>query len=121
VRVDAKVVSKRVAVSGGENSTATDYYATFELANGERREFEVKGREYGLLAENDAGQLQYQGSWYLGFCRAPAPEKPPVVAAPPAPANLVCDYCRSAIPEGSIKCSNCGWTWHPAPQNRTVS
>jgi len=119
--VDATVVSKRVQVSGGENSTSTRYFATFELPGGERCEFKMNGSEYGQLAEADTGQLRHQGSRYLGFHRVPTSERPPTAPPNPAAANLVCDYCRSAIPDGSIKCSNCGWTWHPASHDRALT
>jgi hypothetical protein len=117
-RAQAKVVSKRLEVSGGENSTSTRYYATFELPQGFRREYKVEGSEYGQLAEGDSGQLIYQGSRHLGFQREAATEEAPATTAP---ANLVCSYCGSAIPGGSIKCSNCGWTWHPGPQEGLMS
>jgi Protein of unknown function (DUF2500) len=118
---DATVVSKRAQVSGGQNSTFTRYYVTFELSGGERREFKMNGSEYGLLAEDDTGQLHYQGSRYLGFYRVVQAEKPPVETVRPGPANLVCNYCGSAIPGGSVKCVNCGWTWRPNAKDHAVS
>lgn len=74
----ARVVAKRENVSRhmhntGSNmahsDTTTTYYVTFQLPNGERLEFHVKGREYGLLAEGDEGDLTWQGTRYLGFER----------------------------------------------------
>src|SRR5215471_5803150 len=53
---DAEIVSKRTEVLGGEKSTSTRYYTTFELAGGERKELKVGGREYGQFAEGDQGQ-----------------------------------------------------------------
>ena len=50
-------------------SSATHYYATFEFESGDRQEFSVSGREYGLLAEGDRGTLHFQGTRYLGFTR----------------------------------------------------
>ncbi len=47
----------------------TTCYATFELPSGERREFPLRGNEYGLLAEGDAGILTFQGTRYCGFER----------------------------------------------------
>jgi hypothetical protein len=118
---EARIVSKRVEVSGGERSTYTRYFATFELTDGARLEMELDGSEYGQVAENDTGRLHYQGTRYLGFQRVDAAEAPPAETPGPAPASLVCDYCGSAMPAGSIKCAGCGWTWHPATQSRVVT
>lgn len=111
--INATVVSKRTEVSGGQNSTSTDYYVTFELPGGVRQEFELRGSDYGQLAEGDNGQLSRQGTRCLGFERGPAaePEAPP--AAAPLPAGRLCAYCGSAIPDHSLKCAGCGWTWRP--------
>lgn len=77
----AKIVTKRTNVSvnrhhhhhdshiHSHDSTSTQYFATFELENGERREFQMSGREFGLLAEGDAGELTFQGTRYKGFNR----------------------------------------------------
>lgn len=46
------------------------YYVTFEVESGDRMEFSVYGKEYGMLAEGDEGKLTFQGSRYLGFERA---------------------------------------------------
>lgn len=80
LRVLATVTAKRISVStsnhmyhngtGGVHnhpSTSTRHYVTFELENGERKEFYVYGKEYGLLAEKDYGFLTYQGSRFKGF------------------------------------------------------
>ncbi len=81
--VDAKVVTKRERVThhshanagdmtgahGYSNTISTTYYITFEVESGERMEFHVNGREYGLLAEGDMGTLSFQGTRYLGFER----------------------------------------------------
>ena len=82
---DARVVSKRMKVSGHggtamagnvsamnmiHSSTYTQYYVTFEMENGERLELGVKDPEYGMLAEGDLGRLSHQGTRYLGFERA---------------------------------------------------
>ena len=77
--VDAKVVAKRTNVSrhhhsGGANhvgytSASTTYYATFEVASGDRMELRLQGHEYGLLVEGDRGELTFQGTRFLGFCR----------------------------------------------------
>ena len=109
---EATVVSKRTEVSGGEKSTSTSYFATFELPFGARKELEVSGREYGQLAEGDRGQLHHQGTRYLGFTRSAEPVEPLLMAAN-MPAGLKCDYCGSLLPKGEIKCAGCGWTWKP--------
>ena len=61
--------------------TSTWYYATFELASGERREFSLSGPEYGLLADGDEGRLTYQGTLFRHFDRQPA-TAPPVLGVP---------------------------------------
>ena len=72
--VPATVVAKRIDVShhhhGGEThhmTTSTRYYVTFQVESGDRMEFSVSGREYGLLVEGDTGRLTFQGTRYLGF------------------------------------------------------
>lgn len=79
--LSAHVVSKRTDTSGtgssmdsdfGSGRVSTSYYVTFEVGNGERKEFGMSGREYGLLAEGDPGMLTFQGTRYKGFARSPA-------------------------------------------------
>jgi Protein of unknown function (DUF2500). len=78
--VDSKIVAKRMAVShhnhnGADNtamhhsSSSTTYYATFEVESGDRLELHIPPREYGMLAEGDAGRLTFQGTRYKGFER----------------------------------------------------
>ena len=72
--VPARVVSKRTATSGHMSSNSgghvsTSYFATFELGSGERLEFPLYGKGFGLLAEGDEGTLTYQGTRYHGFQR----------------------------------------------------
>lgn len=68
--VNAKVVAKRTAVhGGGESRTYSEYFATFQIPNGERMEFKVKDLEFGLLIEGDSGELSFQGTRFLGFIR----------------------------------------------------
>lgn len=76
--VDASVVSRRNKVTHdthntGEGmyhtSTSTFYYVTFQVASGDRMEFQVSGQEYGMLVEGDRGILSFQGTRYLGFER----------------------------------------------------
>ena len=76
--VSAKIVSKREDISThlhndadnfSHNGTSTTYYVTFELDSKDRMEFHVNGPEYGLLVEQDNGNLTFQGTRYLGFKR----------------------------------------------------
>lgn len=76
--VPSKIVAKRTDVSSSSmmhddsmhhNSTSTSYYVTFEVESGDRMEFLIQDKEYGMLAEEDAGKLTFQGSRYLGFKR----------------------------------------------------
>ncbi|QGQ94090.1 DUF2500 domain-containing protein [Paenibacillus psychroresistens] len=76
--VFSKIVSKRskVSTSSSNNqddhirySTHTTYFATFEVESGDRIEFSIQDREFGLLAEGDQGKLSFQGTRYLSFSR----------------------------------------------------
>lgn len=78
--VDCKVISKRVNVvshaghtdANGyhhHGSSSTSYYITFQFESGDRLEFEVNGKDYGVIVENDYGVLKFQGSRFLGFSR----------------------------------------------------
>ncbi len=75
--VPATVVSKRTQVSHHHNGAVetaqmhsyTHYYATFQVESGDRMELSLDGREYGMLAQGDRGQLSFQGTRYLGFQR----------------------------------------------------
>lgn len=76
--VRATVVAKRENIShhvnnagngNFHNSTSTSYYVTFQVESGDRMEFCVRGKEYGMLIEGDRGNLNFQGSRYLGFER----------------------------------------------------
>lgn len=76
--VEATVVTKRVNVSRhhhsgtdhmSHTSSSTTYYATFQVASGDRMELRVSGPEYGMLVEGDRGELSFQGTRYLGFVR----------------------------------------------------
>lgn len=76
--VPAVVKSKRTDVSRHANhhndhhnvSSSTSYYVTFEFESGDRSEFHLSGKEYGLLSEGDIGVLNFQGTRYLGFERS---------------------------------------------------
>ena len=77
--VPALVVAKRTNVSHYHNHTgnmgamhstsSTSYYVTFQVESGDRLELNVRGTEYGLLAEGDRGLLSFQGTRYLSFER----------------------------------------------------
>jgi hypothetical protein len=71
---NAKIVAKRSAVGGSvhnaEGNMQTAFFATFQLENGERLEFQIAGKEYGLLCEGDSGALTHQGTRYKGFQRS---------------------------------------------------
>lgn len=77
--VDAMVVAKRNQVTnhhhnhgdaGMHTTHTTTYYVTFQVESGDRIEFHVNGREYGILVEGDFGKLTFQGTRYLGFERS---------------------------------------------------
>ena len=79
--VDAKVLSKRENTTHYQDNanyevtqavtmrTNTTYYVTFEVESGDRMEMNVRGSEYGMLAEGDVGKLTFQGTRYLNFER----------------------------------------------------
>lgn len=76
--VEAEVVAKRMAVRGSHHhngagvahsSAYTTYFVTFEVTSGDRIEFIVPDKEYGILVEGDIGQLTFQGTRYQGFVR----------------------------------------------------
>ena len=77
--VEAIVKIKRTNVTGNidhnhdhnihSHSSSTTYFVTFEFESGDRSEFHVSGKEYGILAEGDIGTLTFQGTRYLDFIR----------------------------------------------------
>ncbi len=75
--VAANLVTKRTNTSrhnhnhnnNMHSSTNTSYYATFEVESGDRIEFHISGKEYGMLAEGDIGKLTFQGTRYHSFER----------------------------------------------------
>lgn len=76
IPVEAKIVTKRHDVSHHHHGTNnmhhnrhTWYYATFEMANGERMELQVPSSEFGMLVEGDEGTLQFQGTRFISFTR----------------------------------------------------
>lgn len=69
LRVIAKIVTKRTENRRSNDSSSTWYYATFEVESGDRIEMSLSGKEYGMLVEEDVGNLTFQGTRYLGFER----------------------------------------------------
>ena len=71
ITVAAHVKTKRTKTSGGTGDTGatTSYYVTFEYESGDRQEFKMSGKQYGMLAEGDIGKLSFQGTRFLGFDR----------------------------------------------------
>lgn len=73
VPVEATIISKRESVShhnhDGHITNSRTYYVGFEFVNGERIEFSIPGRRYGLMAEGDRGTLTFQGSRFISFER----------------------------------------------------
>ena len=71
--VQAFVATKRTNVShhnhDGHHHTSTSYYVTFEVESGDRMEFQVDGETFGMLVEDDMGDLTFQGTRFLGFER----------------------------------------------------
>lgn len=74
LEVKAEVISKRQNVShhhhnNNVGTSSTSYYVTFEFETSDRKEFRVRGDEYGMLVEGDSGLLTFQGNDYQGFKR----------------------------------------------------
>ncbi len=68
----AEIVSKRSAIWGGsgDSSVKTSYFATFEFSDDKNRlEFIIPFKEYGLMVENDLGELTFQGTRFITFQR----------------------------------------------------
>lgn len=65
--VYATVVAKRMHVWG--DHSRTEYFATFEVASGDRMELEVAHDQFGYLVEHDRGELTFQGTRFLSFNR----------------------------------------------------
>ncbi|MCQ4087118.1 DUF2500 domain-containing protein [Saccharibacillus sp. JS10] len=70
-RVEVRLIGKRNKVWGGsgDRSASTSYYLTFEAENGDRKEFQVNGEQYGLNIEGDEGLLTFQGTRFKSFER----------------------------------------------------
>lgn len=105
--VSARVVAKRLQVSGGGNDTSasTWYYVTFEtVADGLRQEFSVRSNDYSGLAEGDTGELTHQGTRFKGFARVLRPPVPPPAPVP----ERTCGYCGAMNRNVDPKCPACG-------------
>lgn len=71
-RIDSNYSTPTYDTDGHMTSSGTHhttYYATFEVASGDRLELRVSGYEYGQLAEGDRGKLTFQRKRFLGFDR----------------------------------------------------
>ncbi|WP_226000184.1 DUF2500 domain-containing protein [Paenibacillus sp. BJ-4] len=66
-----KVVDKRTRVRGGSGdfSASTYNYITFEFDGGERKELEVKDRDFGMIVIGDRGEHHYKGTRFVEFVR----------------------------------------------------
>ena len=71
VTMPARIITKRAHVWGGHHDTSasTSYYITFEDEQGNRAEFSVGSKLYGMYAEGDTGMLTHQGTRFLDFER----------------------------------------------------
>jgi hypothetical protein len=122
--VPAKVVAKRTTLTvhstqPADNnhfgtSSSTSYFATFEFSSNDRQEFSLSASEYGMLAEEDAGALTFQGTRYKGFQRT-GPVSKPVAGAAPVPAREplanepgFCPYCGLPVGGDFKFCPQCG-------------
>ena len=65
--VDATVVAKRTHVRG--DHAHTTYYATFQVASGDRMELHIPYDQFGYLVEGDRGRLTFQGTRFESFER----------------------------------------------------
>lgn len=68
IPVRAKVIAKRTHVWG--DNSRTNYYATFELENGQRIEFSIPDNKAGYIIEGDSGILSFQGNLFVKFERS---------------------------------------------------
>ncbi|MBO3443461.1 DUF2500 family protein [Clostridium sp. CCUG 7971] len=41
---------------------SSSYYITFKFESNDRLEFEVSGKNFGMICENDYGKLKFQGT-----------------------------------------------------------
>lgn len=54
---------------GYHTTSSSSYYVTFQEENGNREEFCLNGRDYGMMVEGDVGTLTSQGTRFLKFQR----------------------------------------------------
>lgn len=66
---DVRVVEKRKQGISGQSDAETDYYITFEFADGSKKEYKVDAEEYRVLQNGDAGKLYTQANRFKGFER----------------------------------------------------
>lgn len=100
--VSSRVLSRRTNMSHHDTPSQngmhhshiqTTHYATFEVESGDRMEFQLPDREYGLLMEGDYGKLTFQGTRFMGFIRDQQPfgwnpaQGPAGMQVPPSPAS----------------------------------
>ena len=64
---EATVVTKRTHVRG--DHAHTTYYATFQVASGDRMELHIPYDQFGYLVEGDRGRLTFQGTGFESFER----------------------------------------------------
>ena len=64
---DVRVVEKRKQGISGQYDAETDYYITFEFADGSKKEYKVEPEEYRRLQNGDAGKLYTQANRFKGF------------------------------------------------------
>ena len=57
---NAKVISKHTKVIGSMYHTTTLYYITFELANRDKKTFQILDMLYGTMIEGETGILSYK-------------------------------------------------------------
>ncbi len=78
--VEATVVAKRTDVrhhnhNNSASSYSSTYYATFQVASGDRMELCVSANQIGYIVEGDRGMLTFQGTRFLSFERVNPLEK----------------------------------------------
>ena len=66
---DVRVVEKRKQGISGQYDAETDYYITFEFADGSKKEYKVDAEQYRVLQNGDAGKLYTQANRFKGFER----------------------------------------------------
>ncbi len=72
--VEATVVAKRTDVrrhhhESSATTHSSTYYATFQVASGDRMELCVPANQVGYIVEGDRGMLTFQGTRFLSFDR----------------------------------------------------